>query len=76
MDVFSLEDDDANELFLTQSSNSDYQMKPNFEILGNPRDFKSPCASLLQSHYEDITEDEFQFPLTQQSQGNSPKRNM
>ena len=74
MDVFSLEEDDGNELFLTQSSNSDKQVNPNFGILGDSSDFSSPCVSLVRPVYEDISEDEFEFPSTQQRFGSSYKR--
>ena len=66
MDLFSLEDDDASSLFITQESNGDSNITINGDnnsILGDPMDFGSPCASLVgdaKPHYSDISEDEFE----------------
>ena len=73
MDVFSLEDDDGDNLFITQESRSDRindQVQP---ILGNSTDFQSPCVSLTSqisntsAVYEDISDDDaFEIPSSQQ----------
>ena len=66
MDIFSLEEDDGNELFLTQSKSDSADLRnysQNISILGDPLDFKSPCASLVsrsQTQYSDISEDDFE----------------
>ena len=72
MDVFSLEDDDGNELFITQSSNDDNATN-GLSIIGDGNDFLSPCVSILdkskgvsdQQHYEDISDDDFEIPSSQ-----------
>ena len=80
MDLFSLEDnDDCNELFITQSSpTNDGNIPGNgIGITDNPMDFSSPCVSLLpgsgveSAHYSDISEDEFDIPCSQQSSTNT-----
>ena len=50
--MFSLEDDDANELFITQTPSENIselientQEDKNVSIFGDGMDFKSPCAS-------------------------------
>ena len=70
MEVFSLEEDDCPELFITQSGSSDQNNgsinEYNDSILGDGLDFKSPCASLVRPVYSDISEDEdFTMPLSQ-----------
>ena len=76
LDVFSLEEDEGNELFITQSSSDNTMMELcqddkeldilNGFSLGVPNtDFQSPCVSLLdksknQPIYEDISDDEFE----------------
>ena len=47
MDVFSLEDNNADGLFLTQSVSSSVGSVSNAGILGDPLDFQSPCVSLV-----------------------------
>ena len=54
MEVFSLEDDDCNELFITQESkdysqNEEVKMESGYEsFLGlDPFDFQSPCKSVI-----------------------------
>ena len=68
MDNFSLEDNDSQSLFITQSSNSDISNI----ITGDPSDFSSPCVSLLSqregddnAHYSDISDDDFEIPSSQ-----------
>ena len=69
MDVFSLEEDDCSELFITQSDKSDMDvMGP---VLGDPHNFSSPLVTLTpgehdtKPQYSDISEDEFDlFPFT------------
>ena len=69
--LFSLEDDDANELFITQTPRESLldqleltQSDGNNSILGVcGSDFQSPCTSLVTLQqapmYEDISDDEF-----------------
>ena len=62
MELFSLEDDDANDLFITQSSILDNNSSQNGGILGEPTDFSSPCASIVSgtsAKYSDISDDDF-----------------
>ena len=72
MEVFSLEDDDFNELFITQESKDLVEEKPKQEvnesgaILGlDLFDFASPCSSVVkrQAMYEpqtsDVSDDDF-----------------
>ena len=65
MEMFSLEEDDSNGLFLTQTPSVTSQNEDKvgeFGILGDPLDFTSPCVSLVssrQDQYSDISEDEF-----------------
>ena len=75
MDVFSLEDEDCSQMFITQSSSNDEQTRGNFSVLGDEFDFSSPCVSLLSgtnanhAQYSDISEDEFeQIPCSQKHQ--------
>ena len=75
MDVFSLEDDDCNDLFITQSSNSDEsaeKVSNNVQILGKDTDFSSPLCSIVsgskpaEAQYSDISDEEdFQIPSSQ-----------
>ena len=68
MDVYSLEDDGDNNIFITQEP-SDVNKSNGFGILGNPMDFSSPCASLIscrQEQYSDVSDDDFcPFPSSQ-----------
>ena len=72
MEVFSLEEDDCPELFITQSS-SDSNGIENNSILVDENDFQSPCVSLvsppkqnaLGGNYEDISDDDFDIPSSQ-----------
>ena len=61
MDVFSLEEDDGNDMFITLTLRDD-QNRNFSSILGDPMDFSSPCVSLVNRetpHYLDISDDEF-----------------
>ena len=63
MEVFSLEDDDGNDLFITQSSTLDKDLSQNNSILGDSANFSSPCVSIIpgvSAHYSDISDDDFQ----------------
>ena len=70
MDTFSIEDDDGDSLFITQSSDKS-DKSDNVGILGDSSDFSSPCVSLISSgkvgdaQYSDISEDEFDIPCSQ-----------
>ena len=68
MDLFSLEDDDGNDLFITQSSNSSNGNNSN-SVIGDGSDFSSPCVSLVSKNaapqYEDISDDDFEIPCSQ-----------
>ena len=67
MEVFSLEDDDCSQMFITQSSPKRQRISNeevgNFSILGDEMDFSSPCVSVLSGtnnpHYSDISDDDF-----------------
>ena len=65
MDVFSLEDEDYSQLFITQSSPKRVDLADNSPILGNGNDFASPLVSLVPKknedplHYLDISDDDF-----------------
>ena len=70
MDTFSLEDDNYDSLFITQSSDKcDY-----VGILGDPSDFLSPCVSLVSqgkvgdTKYSDISENKYEIPHSQLDQ--------
>ena len=70
MDIFSLEDDDCPELFITQSGSTDDAndsiSRNKCSILGDSSDFSSPSVSILNSRYSDISDDEdLVFPLSQ-----------
>ena len=74
MDLFSLEEnDDCNELFITQSlpSESVINVDNNNVITSNLMDFGSPCVSLLPKslstvqQYSDISDDDFEIPCSQ-----------
>ena len=65
MEIFSLEDDDCPELFITQSGSSESANQSEIGnksgILGEPSDFSSPCVSILGAKYSDISDDEDVF---------------
>ena len=71
--MMSLEDDDYNELFITQTPSSD-DTEQKSPILGDRFDFGVPLVSLVsksqntyqEQHYSDISDDEdFQVPSSQ-----------
>ena len=58
--MFSLEDEEINDLFITQESKSD-KIKNNSIICPDAFDFKAPLVSLIlptTPHYSDISDDE------------------
>ena len=79
MDVFSLEEEDSNELFITQSpkANEDVVEMENMSILGDGFDFTSPMVSIgsdgrmnsVGDPYEDISDEDFEIPPSQKSEG-------
>ena len=75
MNVFSLEDDDCPELFITQTPSTNGGGANLLGLLDNPMDFQSPCASILDRKenvtdpkYSDISDDEmFHIPSSQRN---------
>ena len=78
MELFSLEDDDVPELFITQESNGGVVNDGNNGICSHPMDFTLPCVSLrpgvsaptASGIYSDISDDDdenFQLPCSQKS---------
>ena len=69
MDVFSLEEDDGDEIFITQSSQQSSQVDEvenvNSPILGDASDLRKSLVSLLDSKYSDIFDDDFEIPCSQ-----------
>ena len=68
MDIFSLEDEDNNGLFITQSGVNGLEAVnvTGGPITGDHADFQSPCVSLIggrNSQYSDILDDDFE-PFT------------
>ena len=61
MEVYSLEEDDCSQLFITQASPKRLE---NGIVLGDPLDFASPCVSLVSkvdggmNVYSDISDDD------------------
>ena len=78
MDVYSLEKDDCNDLFITQSS-GDNKINSSLSVIGDGSDFSSPCVSLVKSstgvcnvpQYEDISDEDFDIPSSQLDPGKS-----
>ena len=75
MDVFSLEEDEYEGLFITQGSCGVQESSSNKGILGDPSDFKSPCGSVFHTNstgdstYEDISDSEdFQILCSQKQE--------
>ena len=70
MERYSLEEDEANDLFIPQKSPSD-KSDENItnNVLGERTDFQSPCVSLVNSsqpQYSDISDDDFmEIPSSQ-----------
>ena len=83
MDVFSLEDEDYSQMFITQSSPKRQKVGENLQILGDRSDFSKPLVSLVgaqnadKPQYSDISDDNFlDFPMSQNhetSQANSSR---
>ena len=72
MEVFSLEDEDYGDMFITQSSDISNVNSQKSEIIGDPMDFTSPCSSLVTggnitgNQYSDISDaDDFDIPSPQ-----------
>ena len=70
MDIYSLEDDEGNDMFLTQEFHGRNNSQSS-GILRNPLDFQSPCVSILgnnKGEYSDISDDDFmKIPSSQMS---------
>ena len=78
MELFSLEDEEYSQLFITQSSNNSVNVTENDgngSILGDPLDFKSPCVSVLSDQYSDISDEEFDIPSSQMVTSSTQKAN-
>ena len=77
MSAFSLEDDDCESLFITQSSVKSDESVNDVGILPDPLDFSSPCESLVsrgnisESKYSDISDDDSEIPPSQNSMDTS-----
>ena len=72
MDTFSLEDDDAKELFITQTPSKEKDGSELIGLLGDPMDFSMPCRSIVGERvnvnvaYFDISDDDFfEIPYSQ-----------
>lgn len=72
MDLFSLEDEDYQGMFITQSSSNESNTSVNSGIISDSSDFLSPCVSLISQNttpapvYPDISdEDDFVIPSSQ-----------
>ena len=72
MELFSLEEDEGNELFITQTPSEKKDEDKFGGILGDPMDFSSPCKSVIgegnntSQQYSDISDDEnFDIPSSQ-----------
>ena len=65
MDVFSLEEDECSQMFITQNSPKQVQNDGNNSILGDGLDFSSPLASIVkqvprnEAQYSDISDNDF-----------------
>ena len=64
MELFSLEDGDVNQLFITQRSNEKILSEENAGSLDKPNDFSRPCFSLMQPQHKDISDDNFEIPVS------------
>ena len=61
MEIFSLEDDDASDLFITQTPSENKNEVVKMGIIDDPMDFTSPCKSLVGDvgqKYSDISDDD------------------
>ena len=75
MELFSLEDDDARELFITQTPSQNKGGAELAGLLGDPLDFTTPCKSLIGDgivKYSDISDDDdIVIPCSQNRQAPS-----
>ena len=62
MESFSLEDD-GNDLFITQKARVNNQNQVG-SVLGDSTDLLLPCFSLMNSKYSDISDNDFDIPLS------------
>ena len=74
MELFSLEDDDARELFITQTPSVQKDGSGLVGLLGDPMDFSSPCKSVVaetknnEMEFSDISDaEDFDIPSSQAS---------
>ena len=79
MDVFSLEEDDTNGLFLTQQPKVDKVETYNFDMGGDLLEIDSVGISQSEDYatemaFEDISDDDFQMPSSQAVRVNQDKR--
>ena len=65
MESFSLEDD-GNDLFIRQEAGVNNQNQVG-SVLGDNTDLLLPCFSLMNSKYSDISDNDFDIPLSQKS---------
>ena len=72
MEVFSLEDDDCEGMFITQEPSKLQEIDGDKSVLGDGLDFSSPCVSLTSQSslgaavYEDISDnDAFDIPCSE-----------
>ena len=72
MDTFSLENDDAKELFITQTPSKEKDGSELIGLLGDPMDFSTPCRSIVGERvninvdYSNISDDDFfEIPWSQ-----------
>ena len=78
MELFSLEEDECPELFITQNSSENMNQSGNKSVIGDEMDFQSPCVSLvnvsqrIQNQYSDISDDDFDpFPSSQKHENST-----
>ena len=62
--MFSLEDDDGDQLFITQSP-KESDKGGDSSVLGEGGNFQMPCFSLVDNKYSDISDDDFEIPSSQ-----------
>ena len=69
MELYSLEEDEENELFITQTPSESNGVENFGGLIGDPMDFQSPCALLVgnkKPQYSDISnEEDFEIPCSQ-----------
>ena len=64
MDTFSLEDEDYGELFLTQQDSRNCQNSGNLGLSAGVGE-QYPRQPNFEVHYSDISDDDFEFPASQ-----------